>query len=69
LGCIRDYDRKTQAVHKYELPDVVYGLTVSGNRTLASTSSGIAVIDGGKVSRDFVDRTTDGRLRIAESIR
>ena len=63
------YDRKTQAIHKYELPDAVYGLTVSGNRTLAPTSSGIAVIDGDKVSRYFVDRTTDGRLRIAEATR
>jgi hypothetical protein len=67
-GVLR-YDRKTQAIRKYELPDAVYGLTVSGNRTLAPTSSGIAVIDGDKVSRYFVDRTTDGRLRIAEAIR
>jgi hypothetical protein len=68
VGVLR-YDRKTQAVHKYELPDAVYGLTLSGNRTLAPTSSGIAVIDGDKVSRYFVDRTTDGRLRIAEATR
>jgi hypothetical protein len=68
VGVLR-YDRKTQAVHKYELPDAVYGLTVSGNRTLAPTSLGIAVIDGDKVSRYFVDRTTDGRLRIAEATR
>jgi hypothetical protein len=68
VGVLR-YDRETQAVHKYELPDAVYGLTVSGNRTLAPTSSGIAVIDGDKVSRYFVDRTTDGRLRVAEAIR
>jgi|HubBroStandDraft_1064217.scaffolds.fasta_scaffold119356_1 hypothetical protein len=65
-GVLR-YDRKTQAIWKYELPDAVYGLTGSGNRTLAPTSSGIAVIDGDKVSRYFVDRTTDGRLRIAEA--
>ena len=67
-GVLR-YDRKTQAIRKYELPDAVYGLTVSGDRTLAPTSSGIAVIDGDKVSRYFVDRTTDGRLRIAEATR
>jgi hypothetical protein len=35
-GVLR-YDRKTQAIRKYELPDAVYGLTVSGNRTLAPT--------------------------------
>jgi hypothetical protein len=67
-GVLR-YDRETQAIRKYELPDAVYGLTVSGNRTLAPTSSGIAVIDGDKVSRYFVDRTTDGRLRVAEATR
>jgi hypothetical protein len=68
VGVLR-YDRKTQAVHKYELPDAVCGLTVSGNRTLAPMSSRIAVIDGDKVSRYFVDRDTDWRLRIAEVIR
>lgn len=67
-GVLR-YDRKTHALRKYELPDAVYGLTVLGNRTLMPTSSGIAVIDGDKVSRYFVDRTTDGRLRIAEATR
>ena len=63
------YDRKTQVLHKYGLPDAVYGLTVSGNRTLVSTSSGIAVIDCDEIRRYFVDRTTDGRLRIAEATR
>lgn len=67
-GVLR-YDRQNQAIHKYELPDAVYGLTVSGNRTLAPTNSGIAVIEGDRVSRYFVDRTTDGRLRMAEATR
>ncbi len=67
-GVLR-YDRKTQAIRKYELSDAVYGITVSGNRTLVSTSSGIVVIDGDQVSRYFVDRTADGRLRIAEATR
>jgi hypothetical protein len=67
-GVLR-YDRKAQAIRKYELPDAVYGLTTSGNRTLLPTSSGIAVIEGDEISRYFVDRTTDGRLRIAEATR
>jgi hypothetical protein len=66
VGVLR-YDRKTQALRKYELPDAVYGLTVSGNRTLVATSSGITVIYRDKVTRYFVDRTTDGRLSIAEA--
>jgi hypothetical protein len=67
-GVLR-YDRQTQATRKYELPDAVYGLTVSGNRILAPTSSGIAVIEGDEINRYFVDRTTDGRLRIAKATR
>jgi hypothetical protein len=67
-GLLR-YDRKTQVLHKYGLPDAVYGLTVSGHRTLVPTSSGIAVIDGDETSRYFVDRTTNGRLRIVEATR
>jgi hypothetical protein len=67
-GVLR-YDRNTQAVRKYELPDAVYGLMESGSRILAPTSSGIAVIDGDRVSRYFVDRTANGKLRIAEATR
>ena len=67
-GVVR-YDRKAQAIRKYELPDAVYGLTVAGNRTLVATSSGIAVIDGDKVSRYLVDLTIGGRLRIVEATR
>jgi hypothetical protein len=67
-GVLR-YDRKTHTVHKYDLPDAVNGLVTSGNRLLASTSSGIAVIEGNETTRYFVDRTTDGRLRIAQATR
>ena len=67
-GVLR-YDRMAQTVQRYELPDAVYGLTMSGNRTLVQTSSGMAVIDGEEIRRYFLDRTTDGRLRIAEATR
>ncbi len=67
-GVLR-YDRKTQALHRYELRDAVYGFTVSGKRALMATSSGIAVINGDEITRYFVDRTTDGGLRVAEATR
>jgi hypothetical protein len=67
-GVLR-YDRTAQAIRKYGLPDAVYGMAVSGNRTLVATSSGIAIIDGDQVSRYFVDRTADGRLQISEATR
>jgi hypothetical protein len=68
-GGVLRYDRKTQTVRKYELPDAIYSLCTSGNRMLIATSSGIAVIDGDQIKRYFVDHTTDGRLRVAEAAR
>ena len=67
-GLLR-YDRKTHAVRKYDLPDEVYGFIASGNRLLVYTRSGIAIIEGDQTTRYFVDRTTDGRLRVAEATR
>ena len=66
-GRVLRYDRKSQAIRKYELPDNVYGFIESGDRLLAYTNFGIAVIEGNQTRRYFVDRTTDGRLRIAEA--
>lgn len=68
-GRVLRYDRKSQAIRKYELPDNVYGFIASGNRLLAYTNFGIAVIEGDQTRRYFVDRTTDGRLRIVEATR
>jgi hypothetical protein len=67
-GVLR-YDRKTRSVRKYDLPDDVNGFLKSGNRILAYTRSGIAVIEGDQTTRYFVDRTTDGRLRVAQATR
>jgi hypothetical protein len=68
-GKVLRYDRKSQAIRKYELPDNVYGFVASGNRLLAYTNFGIAVIEDNQTRRYFVDRTTDGRLRIAQATR
>jgi hypothetical protein len=65
-GVLR-YDRKTHAVRKYDLPDDVNGFVASGNRSLAYTRSGIAIIEDDQTTRYFVDRTTDGRLRLAQA--
>ena len=67
-GLLR-YDRKTHAVRKYDWPDDVNGFVASGNRLLAYTRLGIAIIEDDQTTRYFVDRTTDGRLRIAEATR
>jgi hypothetical protein len=65
-GILR-YDRKTHAVRKYDLPDDVNGFVASGNRLVAYTSSGIAIIEDDQTTRYLVDRTTDGRLRLAQA--
>jgi hypothetical protein len=66
-GVLR-FDRKTQAMRKYDLPDPIYGFVASEDRLLAYTGGfGIAVIEGNQTTRYFVDRTTDGRLRVAEA--
>jgi len=49
------------------LPDDVNGFVASGNRLVAYTSSGIAIIEDDQTTRYLVDRTTDGRLRLAQA--
>jgi hypothetical protein len=68
-GGILRFDRKTHAVRKYDLQDDAYGFIASGNRLLVYTRSGIAIIEGDQINRYFVDRTSDGRLRVAQAIR
>jgi hypothetical protein len=50
------------------LPDDVNGFVASGNRLLAYTRLGIAIIEDDQTTRYFVDRT-NGHLRIAEATR
>jgi hypothetical protein len=67
-GVLR-YDRKTATVRRYALADAVYGFSISGNRILIATGSGIAVIEGDQVQRYFVDLASDGGLRFVEAVR
>jgi hypothetical protein len=68
-GGVLRYDRETHTVRRYDLPDIVSGLVVSRDRLVAGTDFGIAIIEGDQTRRYFVDRATDGRLRIAEATR
>jgi hypothetical protein len=63
------YDRNTHTARKYDMPDDVNGFIASRNRLLAYTRSGIAIIEGGQTTRYFIDRTSDGRLRVAQATR
>jgi hypothetical protein len=68
-GGLLRYDRQSGAVRRFELPDVGVQFVNSGGKIMVATDFGIAVIDGDEVRRYFVDRTTDGRLRVALAIR
>jgi hypothetical protein len=68
-GGILRYDRETYALRKYNLADIAFSIVVFGDRVIAGTDRGIAVMQADKTTRYFVDRTTNGRLRIAEAIR
>jgi hypothetical protein len=67
-GGLLRYDRQSAAVGRFKFPDIgVQFMRVAG-KLLAATDFGIAVIDGDAVKRYFVDRTTDGRLRVVPAI-
>jgi hypothetical protein len=67
-GLVR-YDRQSGALRRFELPDIGVQFIHTGGKLLAATNFGVAVIDGGLVTRYFVDRTTDGSLRVVPAVR
>ena len=68
-GGLLRYDRQSGALRQLELPDIGAQFIHAGGKLLAATDFGIAVIEGDRVKRYFVDRTTDGRLRVAPAVR
>jgi hypothetical protein len=68
-GGLLRYDRQSGAVRRLGFPDIVFRITRAGGKILAATDFGLAVIEGDGVKRFFVDRTTDGRLRVAAATR
>jgi hypothetical protein len=68
-GGLLRYDRQTVALRRFEFPDVAVQLIRSAGRILAATDFGLAIIEGDRVKRYFIDRTTDGRLQVAPATR
>jgi hypothetical protein len=64
-GLLR-YDRATERVETFELRDVALAMAPVGDGVLLATEFGAAVVNGGAVTRYFVDRTGD-RLRMVEA--
>jgi hypothetical protein len=67
-GGLLRYDRQSATARQLEFPDIGVQFIRLGGRLLAATDSGIAVVEGGWVKRYFVDRTSDGRLRVAPAV-
>ena len=65
-GGLLRFDRKSSAIRKFELPDIGLQFLRTGEKILLATNSGIAVIFQEQVTRYFIDKTTDGRLRLAQ---
>lgn len=68
-GGLLRFDRALETVLAVRLGDISGGLVRVGNRLLAATDFGIAMVDGDAVRRYFVDVTTDGRLRFVSATR
>jgi hypothetical protein len=66
-GGVLQYDRRSGSVRKFEVPDLGKQFLRLGDDLLVATSGGVAVISGSQVARYFVDWTSDGRLRVAQS--
>jgi hypothetical protein len=67
-GGLLRYDRQTESLRRIELPDIGVQFIHAGGKLLAATDFGIAVIEGDGVKFYFVDRTSDGRLRVVPAV-
>lgn len=68
-GGLLQYDRQSGALRRLEFPDIGVGIIRAGGKILAATNFGLAAVEGDRVKRYFIDRTTDGRLRVAPATR
>jgi hypothetical protein len=68
-GGILRFDRGSQTVERFAIPDMVREFIRIGDRVAMATDLGIVVAEHGQVRRYFVDVAGDGRLQIAEAVR
>ncbi|HMF75050.1 MAG TPA: hypothetical protein VK604_05255 [Bryobacteraceae bacterium] len=67
-GGLLRFDRTTENVTKIDLPDIANSILRIDGHLLIATRFGAAVVEDNSVRRFFVDKTTDGRLRVAEAL-
>ena len=68
-GGLLRYDHQSGLVRHFELLDLGVDLIRTGGKILIATHFGLAVVEGNKTKRFFVDRTTGGRLRVVPATR
>jgi len=66
-GLLR-FDRQTQSVQKFNLPEIVNAIARLGKQLVMATDLGVAIVEDGHVRRFLIDPTTDGRLRVSEAL-
>ena len=65
-GGLLRFDRKSNAIRKFEMPDIGLQFMNIGETLLLATNSEIVVILKGQITKYFIDKTTDGRLIISQ---
>lgn len=65
-GLIR-FDRRDETVQKFDSANIINGIVRLGNKVFFTTEFGVEVMKEGQFQRYFVDKLSDGRLRIAEA--
>jgi hypothetical protein len=68
-GGLFRFDRRTDAARRLSLPDIALRLAHIDGKILAATDFGFAVVEGDRITRFFVDQTTDGRWRVVPATR
>ena len=67
-GGMLAFDRRTQEIEKFDVPDVAQSIARVGEHLVLATAFGPAVLDQRQVKRYFVDETSDGRRYVAEAV-
>lgn len=66
-GGLLRFDRATETVQIHKLRDVISGIARLGDRLVMATDFGLAVLEGQRIRRYFVDRSSAGEPIIVEA--
>jgi hypothetical protein len=62
------YDRRTNTLTRFDIGDSIgRAFVVLRDRILLAADNGVVVIQDASVKRYILDKTTDGRLRVAQA--